>query len=604
MHNIIKRYLYIFFLILSFLLIDIILRINTNNGMYSIFNFLFDISWISLLLSLILILKGIYRRITYSTFMSFFVIIFITQSMFHKFFGSMFSFDKIGLTEGGGSKYIFEVLGAIPTITIVTTVIVIILIIITNKLMPKDVNYTDKRLSILLLLFGLFARIVTINAMGPLMDESDYKSLYNERNIYNDYINTNEAYSISGLYEYTFKDFYITYIKHNHCNKNEMKNEVSTYLKNKGSHEDNKYTNIFKGKNLILIQMESIDSFLVTKDTMPTLYNMMMTGINFKNHYSPRFGGGDTFNTEFTVNTGLLPPIKGGHITYTYVDNVYPYALPNLFKENGYTTDSYHFNTSEFYKRGILHKAFGYTKYNSLLEMGINDEEAQKDSIFATNDKVYNSIVKDGKYMSFIITYSAHTPYSKSNYLCSSLLKGEIKDNEEIECLQAQAHETDNMLKLLIDRLKKDNKLDNTVFVLEADHYAFGIYDTNTLYKIKGTSDVNMLSNTPFIIWNSKLTHEDVDKINGSIDVVPTVANMFGLTNDYSNYIGNDIFDNSYNGMTYFSDFSWYDGTNYFKDNKLVKGNANEIEINRVNKDVYEKMNINEDILITNYFKK
>jgi phosphoglycerol transferase MdoB-like AlkP superfamily enzyme len=275
-----------------------------------------------------------------------------------------------------------------------------------------------------------------------------------------------------------------------------------------------------------------------------------------------------------------------------------------LFKNNGYTTESYHFNDSKFYARGTIHKSFGYSKYNGLIDKNINVHDAEKDTIFMTNEKLYKSIVKDNKFMSFIITYSGHMPYSTNNYLCKATLDGNIKGNEEVECLKAQAKETDNMFKLLIDNLKRDNKLKDTVIIIWSDHYAYGIYDTDRLYKLKDTDDINLLTKTPFIIWNSELNPVTVEKINSSVDVLPTIANMFGLTNNYEYYMGSDIFDNNYNGLVYFNNFDFYDGTNYYKNDELVKGDISKLDINKINKNIYEKVNINEKIFIINYFKK
>lgn len=602
MKDVLKRYKYLIFVTLSFFILDIMLRVVTKNYQYVIYNYLFDISWILLFLGFIIILKGKYKNTLYSLIMFMFIGFFIANSLCNKFFNVVCSVSKIGLAEKG-SKYVLEILNSVPLISIITLIVTIILFVIANKKFPKDVTKLDKRLSLMFLMIGLFTRFITINALGVSLDETDYKSLNNIKNIYNNYININKAYSISGLYEYTFNDLYKSIFKENKYDSKKLKKEIDNYLVNK-EHVYNDYTNIFKDKNLILVMMESMDEFLITESTMPTLYKLKNTGINFSNHYSPSFGGGDTFNSEYSINTGLLPITHGGHISYTYRDNTYPYSLPNLFRLNGYKAESYHFNESTLYDRGVVHKNIGYEKYNGLIEMGIDSRIAEKDSIFMTNDDVYKSIVKDDKFMSFIITYTGHMRYSKKNTLCSDLLKEDIKENEELECLQAQAKETDNMFKLLIDRLDSDDKLKDTVIVAITDHYAFGIYDTKKLYELKGTSDKNMLSKTPFIIWSEDIENEEVKKFNVTVDILPTLVNMFGLTNNYKNYFGNDIFDDKNGGLAYFSDLSWYDGVNYYKDEKLVKGNKNIMEINRINKTIYDKLRINENIIITDYFNE
>ena len=120
--------------------------------------------------------------------------------------------------------------------------------------------------------------------------------------------------------------------------------------------------------------------------------------------------------------------------------------------------------------------------------------------------------------------------------------------------------------------------------------------------ELKGSNDSNLLSNTPFIIYNNGIKDE-VNYLSSSIDVVPTLINMFGLSNDYSNYMGNDIFDIKSENIVYFKNNAFMYKNSYYKDNKLFYGTINEVDINNIKKDMYEFYNINEGIFINNYFK-
>ena len=589
-----KKYLYIVFLILTFLVIDIFLRFITINNSYLIYGLLFDLSFISLLIGIILLVGKLYKKIIYTFFSALFSLLFITNILYYKFFYAMFSTDKIKLA-GEGKSYVLEILNAIPLLAYICIFIVIGLGVLFYKTARDKNGSFDKKLSLSFIMIFVFLRVIALFSLGSY--ENDYKALDSLKNAYVDHIDSNKAFSISGFYEYTFRDVYLSYIRKPKYNEEELISNIDYYLSNK-EHSDNLYTDIFKDKNLIFVMMESIDTYLINETDMPTLYYMKNNSIDFTKHYSPRLGGGDTFNTEFTINTGLIPP-SGEHITFRYPDYVYPYSLGYMFRESGYTAESFHFNTSTFYNRDTNHKKFGYTKYNSLVEMGFKETEYGKDSIFF-DDIMYGYTVKDTKFLSFIITYSAHMPYSTNNYLCSEVLDG---DPSEIECLRAQAKETDNMLKLLLERLEEDGLLEDTVIVLTTDHFVYGLYDKSEINALKGTEDSNLLTNTPFIIFNNGLKDE-VTYLSSSVDVVPTLVNMFGLGDTYSNYMGNDVFSIKDENVVYFKDYSFLYKDNYFKNNSLEYGDLDINKIDSLKKSVYDFYEINDSIFTVNYFNK
>ena len=88
------------------------------------------------------------------------------------------------------------------------------------------------------------------------------------------------------MFQYTLRDFYFTFLKDNTKVTKDEEKALSDNFKEKDLNKPNKYTGLFKDKNLVLIQFESIDNFLITKDIMPVTYNLMKNGINFTNHYS------------------------------------------------------------------------------------------------------------------------------------------------------------------------------------------------------------------------------------------------------------------------------------------------------------------------------
>ena len=220
----------------------------------------------------------------------------------------------------------------------------LILSIFAFFLMKKVTYKIPKRKYFIPLIIVLFilTRGLAISFLGNKVSNKDWNFWNVSKNVYIDYNNPSRSFIISGSYEYFFRDIY-TYIRD--LTKKENNNdieEINKYIsKLNYQKEDNEYTNIFKDKNLIMIMLESIDSWLVNEEVMPTLTNLKNTGLDFTNRYSPTFGGGSTINTEFASLTSLYAAIVNQPIFQ--INNNYDYSLPNLFKSNGYKVNSVHF---------------------------------------------------------------------------------------------------------------------------------------------------------------------------------------------------------------------------------------------------------------------
>ncbi|MDI9519148.1 MAG: sulfatase-like hydrolase/transferase, partial [Bacillota bacterium] len=228
-----------------------------------------------------------------------------------------------------------------------------------------------------------------------------------------------------------------------------------------------------------------------------------------------------------------------------------------------------------------------------------------------TNDKIRNLLFeKEGKTMNFITTYTAHAPYSIGDVQCrETLTENELKlikkgSNEEELCVKAQARETDNFFHKLIEHLDKENILDKTIIIGVTDHYAYGYSNKEKLHALKGTDDPNFMNKLPFFIWGNNIPKAEVTKVNNNLDVLPTIAYLFGLDYEEKHYVGKNIFDPNYEGFVFFPDHSWYDGNIYYKDGHVLLGEQVEQEyINSRNKQLRTILDVNDKVLNTDYFR-
>ncbi len=609
----IKRYLYIIPFGLSFLLLDIYLRyINTSRIYYGVKTLspnLFTLAWVSFFTAIFVLLKSKHKKVFYYILISISIILTLVNYIFFNIFHTFFSFKTMSMT-GEGTDYFNVAFTYIKWPIVLLILSCIILVILSTKLIPKDNIKNDKMIAIFLVAVAITSYIGARIKLGEPIDKLMGGGWNYMRNVYDDYDEPRNSLQVSGFYEYTIRDLKLSFFVIKKINPEDIAYLDSYFANDLKTVSDNKYKGMFKNKNLILILMESIDDWIVTEQTMPTLYNMMNSGINFTNHFSPIYGGGATFNTEFMINTGYMTPFNGGSAAYYYNSNIFPESLPNLFKKNEYkNVNQFHLNYGTFYNRSQMAKVFGYNNYYSSYEMGYSIEESVDDSHFMEIEKIRNLILPNEKFMSFIITYSAHVSYSINGIECQTAIpdekerkKAALKD-EEKNCVTAQSKLTDNFFKLLLENLEKQNILDDTIIVGVTDHYTYGLTDKEQLYDLKNTHDDNLIHKTPFFIWGNNIESLEVTEVNTNLDIVPTLAYLFGLDYNPNYYLGNNILDENYDGFAFFADYSWYDNNVYYKNNKIVQGDTVSKEyINNRNKQIAEILDVNKKVLETNYF--
>ena len=604
--DIFSKYKYLILFALSFGIIDIAARLPYNADakitFFSMAPTLFTISIIFLFMAIYIVLpKKI--KIGYVTILLLvFNVLLVTHTIYKEHFGNFFSFKNLILAKEG-LTYFWEYLHSITFISIITILISVILIIFSIKCSNK--YKFDKYICIVCVVVSVTCFGFGIKKLGPPIDENEKTFIRSSRDYFDNYEDTNSSMMISGLYVYTFKDFYYTNLKKEKVDIKKSTNEINGYFDSyENIDTNNKYTGMFKDKNLILVMMENIDTWMINEETMPNLTKIMNGGINFNNHYSPSYTDGYTYQTEFIVNTGYVPKFYANAPAYAYASNVWPYALPNLFADKDYDVNSYHTNPPDFYNRGTNHKNWGYATYSDYISMNIFQDNFSMDRYLAETG--YDSIVKDDKFMSFVITYSGHQPFSKDKRECSENLeiikKTTKSDDINYLCALSQAYETDLFFKILVEKLEKDNKLNDTVLVIYSDHYTYSYEYRDIVSKLKNETDENLLQKVPFMIWNNNITHKQVNEVTSTIDVLPTIANLFGIDYEPKYYIGTDALGNNHDNIVFFSDYSWYDGTNYYKDGKLLKGNATDDYIKEVNSNLKNKIDFNNNIISINYY--
>lgn len=601
-------------LAVPFVLMEIFIVILAGNVNYFhakmvIPNILFNFMWILLFVGISLNLKGKIGKIFYIIFFALFFMLFLTNCIYYSYTGFFFSFNLLLLASEGSAYILDTIINASPLIYIICFVILAIAVFIVVKF-PKKEKGSMKNIGIICTLFVIL-HLITPILLGEANEALKWDNWKNPRNIYENFNDSNKNIKICGLFEYEVRDFYMTFLKPKEEENGEDLEFLHEVYENTTIHEKNEYTGMFEGKNVIFLQLEGIDSWLLNSENMPNLYGMLNNSIVFENHYSYYNGGGSTFNSELAVNTGFITPISYTRNAYTFNTNLYNDSLPKLLKNEGYSTNVFHMNTGEFYSRKINYLNWGYDNYYGLLdENTYTDVSYELDRELILDEGFYEKMFKqEGPFMNYIITYTPHTPFtvtSEMGKLLAQKVYGdeEIPDLSEEESARLFAEETDYMVGLLLQALEDNDLMDNTVIVAYADHYLYTLNDKTILDKYKET-DNNLINYTPFFVWSNDMEQIKVEKVNSQIDILPTVLNLFGIEYIEEYYIGNDVFDNDYSGYAFFSDYSWYDGNIYVENGMAVNDeNANESYVNEMNTLINRLIQQNDLTLKYDYFRR
>lgn len=408
--------------------------------------------------------------------------------------------------------------------------------------------------------------------------------------------------------EYNVTDIDYDSLIENETNE-EIKN-IHNYVKSSTLSEKNIYTGMFKGKNLIAIVAEAFSPIAVNKDLTPTLYKLVNSGFVFNNFYTPVYYV-STSDGEYVTLNSLLPKESVWSFSKSS-KNYLPYAYGNLFKEMGYTTYAFHDGTYKYYNRHLSHPNMGYT-YKAC---GNGLEKNMKCKIWPQSDleminATYDYYKDSEHFMTYYMTVSGHLQYNFYGNNMSYRNKDLVKDLDKstaIKAYIAAQKELDKALEELLNKLETDGKLDDTVIVLSADHYPYGL-TTEQISEVMNIKDAKFdVHKNNLVIWSSTMKEPiQINKYGESLDILPTVLNLFGIDFDSRLLMGRDLLSNS-DGLVIFNDRSWItDKGKYNASTKVFtpfnNEQVDEDYIESINTKVYNKFVISKNILETNYYK-
>lgn len=594
---------------ITFFVIDFALRYFTRwLGYYSIFELapsLFTVCWSAIFIVLLSLFSRRIGRIAYAVLYSVWSIYALIQYVYYLIFDKFFFLSDIRNASEGGN-YLSYVLDLINADFFVMLFLYLALGIVGFFMFPDFRMTGNKLVRSILRCILLACSCIGIVLIPSLYTENKQALFFSSKYEYEQFSNSAFDLEIAGVYQFVMRDAWKTYFEPKK-DPTEQYIQAETYLNNKSSKGgNNALTGILEGKNLLLIQMESIDDWVLTEETMPTVYRLMQEGINFSNMYTCLYGSGWTFSTEFAFNSGIYQSTKG-IAAYSMSQSAFPYSIANMLKNKGYHCKSFHQNTGNFYSRSSIHPALGYEQYVSTSSIVSSDYLTDSDISMVADDNCWALMTTSAPFLTFINTYGAHVPYSADDPLVQWALSEYPEYNVEnrdfeLNVVYAKARTLDDMFAKLLERLEEEGLLDNTVIIAYADHYCYGLSDKELVHELTKANGTSIMERTPAFIWYEGCESIEVDKVCQTVDWVPTIANLYGM--DVTPYVmGSDIFDESYAGYAIFPDGTWLTNEAYAV-NGLIQWNngMTDKEISEMNSYVQVFYAANEAILASDYY--
>ncbi len=345
--------------------------------------------------------------------------------------------------------------------------------------------------------------------------------------------------------------------------------------------EQGKFTGLGKDKNLISVQVEALQNFVIGleyegQEITPELNRLIQdqSTVYYDNYYQ-LVGRGNTSDAEFVTHNSFHPSME--EHSYSRFEKNEFYGLPMLLRDNGYKTVAMHGNDGEYWNRRAAYKGQGFDEFldiqyyqvDELLGMGVSDKD-----FFEQNVQYLSQYKRENEnpFYAFMATLTSHTPYNMPESYKILDIREEHVDTILGNYLQS-IHYADKQIGFLIEELKSEGLYEDTVIALYGDHYAISLTneeDRDLMSDFFGYEyDYDEMMNIPLVLHiPGEEIHETISEIGSQIDFFPTILNIMGYKNEKGLLFGRDI--SNYKGynfvspQTYMRKGSFIDGENTF----------------------------------------
>lgn len=469
--------------------------------------------------------------------------IFFAIIMYHKYFGIVVTYSALQL-----ASQVVEVEPSVLNLTdpyflFIFVDIFIFLVLLLNKNIRRWSRThvrLDRKVVVGLLMLSLLTCYANIVMNRPILNEK-------------------KQAAYMGLLEY---EVYVPFKNWNQEKIDPKSVNVDSIKKVKGITEptSNKFWGLAKGRNVIVIQLESFQNFLLKlsvegNEVTPVLNSLLSESLYFP-HIFTQIGQGNTSDAEFMLNTSFYPPAHGA-ASEVYGDKDLP-SFPKIVKALGYKSYTFHTNSVIFWNRKNLYPALGFDRYyddnffgnKDFIAFGASDEVLYNKTV----DELAKIAINGQKFYANLIAMSAHHPFDLPDPKRRLTLPKRF-DNTLVGNYLISQNYADYALGIFIDKMKEDNLWDKSLIVIYGDH--FGLpenildqEDKKLMQELIGKPyNIDTMYNIPLIIHIPSVTSSGqvINQVGGQVDFMPTMANLLGISLGNHIHFGQDLLYNQSN---------------------------------------------------------
>ena len=391
-------------------------------------------------------------------------------------------------------------------------------------------------ISFLVILISSIVFIAYVPFNLHILKNEDVKNGY----IFSNYDPTNTARYFSPLGYHIFDAYNVYQDSKPYELEDEDRSQIEEFYASKENLPDNEYAGLLEGKNLLVIQVESLESFVMGKEVngqkiTPVMDDLISKGLYFPNIYE-QVNEGTSSDADLMINTSMFP-VRRGSTFFRYPGNTYN-SLPNLLEEKNYSTIAIHPDKGSFwnYVNGLT--GIGFDKFVDFFSF---DENSEMLGLGISDESYFTQVIpmiKELKepYYAFTVTLTNHGPFDSIPEEKKVLGLDEELDKNEMGGYFESVKYTDTQIGEFLKKLDSEGLLDNTVVVIEGDHTGVHKYYNSSIEKLSNKEDWyldNGHHTVPFIIWSKDMTEgKTFDVKGGQVDIMPTLLYLLGVENE------------------------------------------------------------------------
>ena len=329
---------------------------------------------------------------------------------------------------------------------------------------------------------------------------------------------------------------------------------IHTYVASVAPSQKNAYSGMFAGKNLIFITAEAFSTPVIDPELTPTLYRLANEGIKFTDYYQPAWGASTT-SGEYSNLIGLVPTNGGSCMNEAYQQDLF-LTIGSQLQALGYHSTAYHNHSHTYYSRNKTHKGLGY---NDFIAIGSGMQDVKgvwPESDLEMMQFSIDQYIDQQPFNIYYMSVSGHSVYTQQGNAMARKNYSVVENmecSEALKCYFAAQLEFEYAMEYLVQQLEDAGIADDTVIVISTDHYPYGLDKSSTygnsknyLYELYGVDKMDFLTrdSSSLIIWSGCLEDKDIviDTPVYSLDILPTLSNLFGVNYDSRLLIGRDVF--------------------------------------------------------------